>query len=277
MAGMVRLQDVFHLAKRPPIDRASDSQMHQLPVLGDVHRRARPLSLRSPPLTLPDAMEAHPSSFDDARTAAERGRLVARVRRLEYFTLAWNGFEAAVALISGMVAGSVALVSFGLDSVIETASAGLLLWRFRADADAERRERSELTARRLVGVCFLLLAGYVAVESGRALWIRALPERSLRSRAVCRRARQRTAPRRHPSGRCRGPVHPRYTNDFCSRSCRVVVLHGVNDCGVRVGQSRDTKYGPDGFERRLDSCGWLVVRSNAAHRPIPTTRLARNR
>ena len=124
-------------------------------------------------------MEAHPSSFDDARTAAERGRLVARVRRLEYFTLAWNGFEAAVALISGMVAGSVALVSFGLDSVIETASAGLLLWRFRADADAERRERSELTARRLVGVCFLLLAGYVAVESGRALWIRALPERSL--------------------------------------------------------------------------------------------------
>lgn len=118
-------------------------------------------------------------SFEDPRTIAERGALVARGRRLEYFTLAWSGFEATVALISGIVAGSVALVGFGLDSVIETASAGILLWRFRADADAERRERSELTARRLVGVCFLLLAAYVAIESARALWIKAMPERSV--------------------------------------------------------------------------------------------------
>jgi divalent metal cation (Fe/Co/Zn/Cd) transporter len=98
---------------------------------------------------------------------------------LEYFTLAWNGFEAVVALISGLVAGSVALVGFGLDSVIETASAGILLWRFRTDADAKRRERSERTARHLVAVSFLLLAAYVAIESVRALWINALPERSL--------------------------------------------------------------------------------------------------
>jgi divalent metal cation (Fe/Co/Zn/Cd) transporter len=112
-------------------------------------------------------------------TTAERGALVARGQRLEHLTLAWNSFEAAVALISGVVAGSVALVGFGLDSVIETASAGVLLWRFRADADAERRERSERTARRLVGACFVLLATYVAVESARALWTRAIPERSL--------------------------------------------------------------------------------------------------
>jgi divalent metal cation (Fe/Co/Zn/Cd) transporter len=94
-------------------------------------------------------------------------------------TLAWNGFEAAVALIAGTAAGSVALVGFGLDSLIEIASAGVLLWRFRADADAERRERSERTARRLVGAGFLLLAVYVVSESARDLWMRSIPGRSL--------------------------------------------------------------------------------------------------
>jgi divalent metal cation (Fe/Co/Zn/Cd) transporter len=112
-------------------------------------------------------------------SAVQRGALVARGKRLEYFTLAWNGFEAVVALVSGVLAGSIALMGFGLDSVIETASAGILLWRFRSDTDAEMRERSERTARRLVGFCFLLLAAYVAVESLRALWSRAAPERSL--------------------------------------------------------------------------------------------------
>jgi divalent metal cation (Fe/Co/Zn/Cd) transporter len=108
----------------------------------------------------------------------QRDTLVARGRRLEYLTLAWNCFEAVVALISGLLAGSVALVGFGLDSVIEVGSASILLWRFRADRDAERGERSERTARRLVGACFLLLAAYVAVESVHALWVKAVPEGS---------------------------------------------------------------------------------------------------
>ena len=103
----------------------------------------------------------------------DRAALVARGRRLEYLTIGWNSFEAAVALISGVLAGSIALVGFGLDSVIETASAAILLWRF---AGAEGRER---TARRLVGAGFLLLAAYVAAESVRALWLKAQPERSL--------------------------------------------------------------------------------------------------
>jgi divalent metal cation (Fe/Co/Zn/Cd) transporter len=113
------------------------------------------------------------------QTVAGREVLIAHGRRLEYFTLAWNGFEAAVALVSGLLAGSIALVGFGLDSVIETASAGILLWRFHADADAERRERAERTAHRLVGACFLLLAVYVGAESIRALWTKAQPERTL--------------------------------------------------------------------------------------------------
>jgi len=123
--------------------------------------------------------KSNSTSLDGSANAMNRRDWVARGQRLEYFTLAWNGFEAAVALIAGMLAGSVALVGFGLDSVIETASAGILLWRFRADFDAERREHAERTARRLVGVCFLLLAAYVAVESVRALWMKALPGRSL--------------------------------------------------------------------------------------------------
>jgi divalent metal cation (Fe/Co/Zn/Cd) transporter len=109
----------------------------------------------------------------------DRAALVARGRRLEYFTILWNGFEAAVALISGLVAGSIALVGFGLDSVIETLSAAILLWRFHNDSGVARRERADRTARRLVGICFLLLAAYVAVESVHALWTKASPERSL--------------------------------------------------------------------------------------------------
>ncbi len=124
-------------------------------------------------------MRLNSVSFDIPARATHRLDLVARGKRLEYFTLAWNSFEALVALISGVLAGSTALVGFGLDSVIEMVSAGILLWRFRADGDSEHRERAERTAHRLVGICFLLLAAYVAVESVRALWIKAQPERSL--------------------------------------------------------------------------------------------------
>ena len=109
----------------------------------------------------------------------EREVLVVRGKRLEYLTIAWNGFEAAVALASGVVAGSVALVGFGLDSVIETTSAVILLWRLGSDREPERRERSEGVARQLVGVCFLLLAAYVAVESLHALWTRERAARSI--------------------------------------------------------------------------------------------------
>jgi divalent metal cation (Fe/Co/Zn/Cd) transporter len=109
----------------------------------------------------------------------DRVEVVASGRRLEYLTIAWNTFEAAIALVSGLVAGSVALVGFGLDSVIESVSAVVLLRRLHADRDAMQREAAERTARRLVGFCFLLLAAYVTVESIRALWTKAQPEGSL--------------------------------------------------------------------------------------------------
>lgn len=116
------------------------------------------------------AIAAHNSAV------TQRAELIAYGRRLEYLTISWNTFEAIVALVSGLLAGSVALVGFGLDSVIETLSAGILLWRLRAGINAETRER---TAHRLVGICFVLLAVYIAAHSAYALWTRAQPERSL--------------------------------------------------------------------------------------------------
>ena len=77
-----------------------------------------------------------------------------RARRLEYFTLAWNSLEAVVSLAAGVVAGSIALIGFGMDSVIENGSAVALLWRLRRanEATAKQRERAEAVALRVVGV-----------------------------------------------------------------------------------------------------------------------------
>ena len=122
-------------------------------------------------------MEADP--LPASLPAENREIPVARGRRLERLTIAWNSLEAAVALASGVLANSVALVSFGLDSGIETASALILLWRLRADQNSRQRERAERKAHQLVGVCLLLLAAYVAVESIHALWIGEHPRRSL--------------------------------------------------------------------------------------------------
>src|SRR2546422_160064 len=68
---------------------------------------------------------------------------VKRGRYLEYFTIAYNSLEGLVALVFGLLAGSIALVGFGFDSVIEVTSGAVLLWRLSADMDAERRERVE--------------------------------------------------------------------------------------------------------------------------------------
>jgi divalent metal cation (Fe/Co/Zn/Cd) transporter len=102
------------------------------------------------------------------------GRTEARERRwavwLECFTVAWSTLEAAVALIAGLVAGSIALVGFGLDSAIETASGLAVLWRFRQRGLAENT--AELRAARFVGISFFALAIYVGYEGVADLWRR---------------------------------------------------------------------------------------------------------
>src|SRR6266487_2768539 len=108
----------------------------------------------------------------------DRGAAVRRGRRLEYFTIGWNSLEGFIALVAGWMAGSIALVGFGVDSVIEVTSGATLLWRMWADFDVQRRERNEKRALTIVGLCFLALAAYVGYESVRDLVQRRTPERS---------------------------------------------------------------------------------------------------
>ncbi len=98
----------------------------------------------------------------------QRAAIIKRGRLLEYLTIFWNSLEAILSIGAGVFAGSVALVGFGFDSLIEVSSGAALLWRLHLDAP-ERRERSEQIALKLVGICFLLLAAYVAFDALKSL------------------------------------------------------------------------------------------------------------
>jgi divalent metal cation (Fe/Co/Zn/Cd) transporter len=108
-----------------------------------------------------------------------RADLVRRARYLEYFTIGYNSLEGLVALVAGLMAGSIALVGFGFDSLIEVTSGAALLWRLHSDADESRRERMEAITLRIVGVCFLLLAAYVSYDSIKSLIWREEPRESI--------------------------------------------------------------------------------------------------
>ena len=95
----------------------------------------------------------------------DRARLGRRAQLLAAASVTYNILEAVVAVTAGVVAGSVALIGFGLDSVIEVSSGLIILWQFRHRVP-ESRERSAL---RLIGVSFFALAAYVTVESVRIL------------------------------------------------------------------------------------------------------------
>jgi divalent metal cation (Fe/Co/Zn/Cd) transporter len=110
---------------------------------------------------------------------AARPALVRRGLALNYLTIGYNVLEAVVAIGAGIVSGSVALLGFGLDSVIEVTASGAAQWRLRADIDASRRERVEHLTLRIIGWSFLALAVYVALDSANALLRREAPERSV--------------------------------------------------------------------------------------------------
>jgi len=110
--------------------------------------------------------------------APDRERLVRRGLHLNYATALYNSLEGIVAIAAGLVAGSVALVGFGVDSVIELSASGAAIWRLHADLDVERRERSERLTLRIVGVLFLALAAYVTVDAARTLIAREPPRES---------------------------------------------------------------------------------------------------
>jgi divalent metal cation (Fe/Co/Zn/Cd) transporter len=113
-------------------------------------------------------------------TAAQREGLLRRGLNLERLTVGWNAVEALVAIAAGYMAGSVALVGFGLDSVIESVS-GVALYRrlsleLRESGGAEHVEARERRALYFVGVSFFLIAAYVLYEAASTLWERRAPE-----------------------------------------------------------------------------------------------------
>ncbi|MBI2816175.1 MAG: cation transporter [Acidobacteria bacterium] len=109
----------------------------------------------------------------------DRRPFVRRGKHLEYFTIAWNAVEGVVGVVAGVLAGSISLVGFGVDSFIEVTSGAALLWRMSSDAQEHERERNERVALRIVGSCFIALALYVTYEAGSDLLARRAPEQSL--------------------------------------------------------------------------------------------------
>lgn len=109
----------------------------------------------------------------------DRAALVRRGIWLSYVTIAYNSLEAIGSLIAGLLAGSVALVGFGVDSVIEVMASLAAQWRLRSDLDPVKRAGVEVWTRRIVAVLFLALAVYVLVDAANTLWQREAPDRSL--------------------------------------------------------------------------------------------------
>jgi divalent metal cation (Fe/Co/Zn/Cd) transporter len=107
-----------------------------------------------------------------------RQQLIQRGITLEYLTIGWNVLECMVAVAAGFIAGSVALVGFGVDSAIESVSGSVMLWRLHAERLGRPVETIERAALKLVGGSFILLAAYVACDSALTLIQRKAPDRS---------------------------------------------------------------------------------------------------
>jgi divalent metal cation (Fe/Co/Zn/Cd) transporter len=95
----------------------------------------------------------------------ERSRRLERGLKLEYFSLAWNFLETFVGMAAGIAAGSIALIGFALDSVVESSSAAVLIWRLRSERSGRDVESIERRAVRLVAVAFWGLAAYIGTKA----------------------------------------------------------------------------------------------------------------
>ena len=104
-----------------------------------------------------------------------------RARLLAYFTVGYNVLEGVASIMAGLIAGSVALVGFGLDSFVESLSGGIIIWRFwrRDERTEEEEERREARAVRAIGYAFLALSVYVTYEAIEKLVYREAPDPSL--------------------------------------------------------------------------------------------------
>lgn len=116
-------------------------------------------------------------------TDASRPGLLRRGLGLAYLTVGWNLVEGVVAITAALAAGSVALLGFGIDSFVESASGSVMIWRLRAErnatGDAARIEHVERRAQRLVAASLVLLAAYIAWHSVTSILANERPEPSL--------------------------------------------------------------------------------------------------
>jgi len=117
----------------------------------------------------------------DSAPRLDLDRWLAIAVRLVVVTMIYNAIEATVALVSGLRADSIALVGFGLDSILELAAAGALLWRLAVERRGDSPDAVEATERRVlrfIGLTFLALAAYVTLEAAVSLWTRQRPSES---------------------------------------------------------------------------------------------------
>jgi divalent metal cation (Fe/Co/Zn/Cd) transporter len=125
---------------------------------------------------MPDSSSGPATSEKDQRKKQRKN--THRGRKLEYFTMVWNALEAGLAVYAGIAARSVSMVGFGADSFIEVISGGAVLWRMSITHEDPRRERRERIALRIVAVCLMAVAGYIALESSLDLMHKQKPETS---------------------------------------------------------------------------------------------------
>lgn len=117
---------------------------------------------------------------DECACREHEEKLHGRALRLSYFTVGYNVLEGVASIATGALAGSVALVGFGLDSFIESVSGGVMIWRFSQRGLTEEKERKvEAKAVKLVGCSFFVLAAYILFEAAKKLLQREVPRPSL--------------------------------------------------------------------------------------------------
>ncbi|MBM4445914.1 MAG: hypothetical protein FJ023_00995 [Chloroflexi bacterium] len=114
-------------------------------------------------------------------SSSEASRLHRRALLLSYFTVGYNVLEGVVSIFAGSLAGSIALVGFGLDSFGESLSGGVMIWRFRKHKGMSEAEKQQVErkATRLVAYTFFILGAYILYESAKKLYLKEIPLPSL--------------------------------------------------------------------------------------------------
>jgi divalent metal cation (Fe/Co/Zn/Cd) transporter len=172
-----------------------------------------------------------PASISDHAKAAVSHRssqqLRRRALRLEYATLAWNVVGSVIVLAAAVAAYSVALAGFGLDSLIEILASLVVIWQLQG-TDAAERERRAL---RIIGIAFLLLAGYISAQSIYVLATTARPRHSLVGivwLALTAASMFLLAAAKHRTGRALG-------NRVVQTEARVTLIDGLLAAAVLLG------------------------------------------